>query len=231
MSGNSGFSRSQTAPIVSSRVLPVAARGSSQEREPVLADLQLVPVGEPRRRLDPLAVEVGPVEAAEVLDLEPAAATPHDRVPPRDRDVVEEDVALRRAPDRRLIALEQERLPRAAAAGADDERGAVDAELGQLCLTLLLGLLGRERHRRLAALIRDEQRAALGAVVRGLGILETAFRAVPVAHAGGAALPVRMSVSASTSTCSSTLLPPDFWRRTTSSARRMSILPWRIRRR
>src|SRR5262249_33280181 len=58
---------------------------------------------------------------------------------------------------------------------------------------------------------------------------EAALGAVLVTHAGGAALPVRMSVSASTSTCSRTLLPPEACRRTTSSARRMSIFPWRRR--
>ena len=45
----------------------------------------------------------------------------------RDRDVVEEDVALGRAPDEGAVADRLEALPRPAAAGADDERRPVDA--------------------------------------------------------------------------------------------------------
>src|SRR5262249_7259482 len=47
---------------------------------------------------------------------------------------------------------------------------------------------------------------------------------------GGAAFDVRISVRRSTSSWSRTLAPPVFWRRATSSARRMSILPCRRRR-
>ena len=49
-------------------------------------------------------------------------------------------------------------------------------------------------------------------------------------YPSGAAFPVRISVSRSTSTSSRTLRPPDFCRRATSSARRMSIFPCRSRR-
>src|SRR5262249_51636689 len=195
MSGTSGLSRSQTAPIVSRRARSDAGAAaiSGQIREAVLADLELVVVGEPRRALDALPVEIRPVEAAEILDLEPGRATPDHGVLPGDRDVVEEDVAVGRAPDRRLLALQDERLPRPATARAHDERRAVDPELLEVGLLLVVGLLGCECHRRLTVLVADEQRAAAGAVVRGLRVLEAAFRAVLVAHAGGAALPVRMS--------------------------------------
>src|SRR5919202_1252222 len=89
--------------------------------------------------------------------------------------------------------------------------------------------LGRLR----AALVLDEQRAALRAVVRGLRVLEAALRAVNEAQAvssSGAVFPARIAVSESTSTLSRTPLPPVFCSLATSSARRMSIFPCRMRR-
>ena len=70
MSGNSGWSRAQTAPIVMQALRGRGARlrsscSSAQEGQAVLADLQLVVVIE-RGRLDPLAVHERAVEAAEV---------------------------------------------------------------------------------------------------------------------------------------------------------------------
>src|SRR5213076_1475098 len=113
----------------------------------------------------------------------------------------------------------------------DDERGAVDAEI--LDRIEALGHLGSgERLGRLPLLGHDERSAALRAEMRGLRVVVPALRAVDVRHqAGGAALPVRMSVSESTSTASSTLLPCVSWSLATSSARRMSIFPCRSRRR
>src|SRR5439155_26464672 len=99
---------------------------------------------------------------------------------------------------------------------------------------VLVAFLRRVAHRRLAArLVPHEQRAALGAVVGGLRVLEAALGTVDVAHSslGGAALPARMAASRSTSTCSGTLFPPVSLRRACSSARSRSILPCRIRRR
>src|SRR6185503_13882124 len=93
------------------RLSPV--RRSREERQLVLADLYLVPVLQ-LARLDPPPVEERPVQAALVLDDELAVAAHHERVAARDRDVVEEDVAVRRAADRRLLPLEQEVLPRTA---------------------------------------------------------------------------------------------------------------------
>src|SRR5262249_38459825 len=100
---------------------PVPARRSLQERQPVLADLELVAVVE-LPGFDAPAVEECPVEAAEVLDREGVGAPTDDRVAPRDGHVVQEDVAVRRPSDRRLLVVEDERLPRATAAGAHDER-------------------------------------------------------------------------------------------------------------
>src|SRR5439155_20867245 len=99
------------------------------------------------------------------------------------------------------------------------------------CLGAVGDLLRRERLRGLRrGLALLQQRAAAGAVVRGLRILEAALAAVDLGHAGGLAFPVRISVRRSTSTWSRTLLPPDRCNRATSSARRMSILPCRRRR-
>src|SRR5262249_29283594 len=168
-----------------------------------------------------------------VLD-EPAAVPLLEHgVLARDGDVVEEDAAVGRAADRRLVSLRREGLAGAAAAGADDERRPGDAEVAE-ALEQLVVLLGGEGLRLLDALglALVQERAALRAVVRGLRVLEAALRAVDVAHsAGGAAFPARISVNDSTSTWSRTLRPSVFWSRATSSARRMSIFPCRIRRR
>src|SRR4051812_27284973 len=126
MSGNSDCSLRQTAPIVCSRsdeavvtgVAGAAVAGTAprsapcgaahvagtrsgsfrQEDQPVLPDLQLVPVPQ-LGALDPPAVQERAVQAALVLDVEAAVALDEHRVLARDRDVVEEDVAVRRAAD------------------------------------------------------------------------------------------------------------------------------------
>src|SRR5215218_1348930 len=77
--------------------------------------------------------------------------------------------------------------------------------------------------------------AALLAVVRALGVGEAALRAVhrySISASAGMPLPARMSVSCCTSAPLITDSPSScfFRSRLTSSARRMSILPWRIRR-
>src|SRR5689334_2583002 len=101
-----------------------------EERQPVLADLDLVAVLE-LGRLDPLAVHEGAVQAAAVLDQPAVVVALQLRVLPGDRDVVEEDPAVGRAADRRAVLLRLERLPRPAAAGADDERRALDADVAE----------------------------------------------------------------------------------------------------
>ena len=107
----------------------------------------------------------------------------------RDRDVVEEDLAVGRAPDARALAGGLEALPRPAAACAHDERRALDPEVLVLDVADLLGREGLRRLRRLLA--AREQRAAARAVVRRLRVLEAALLAVDDAHryAGGARLP------------------------------------------
>src|SRR5262249_30634913 len=128
-----------------------------------------------------------------------------------------------------------EHLPRPAPAGADDERRPVLGDVLEHVGEGIVSLLGDERHRRLTLVRPDEGCPAPRAEVRGLGVLEPALGAVDVAHVrsayeGGADFPSRISVSDSTSTCSSTLFPSVFCRRATSSARRMSIFPCRMRR-
>src|SRR5262249_60495788 len=152
-----------------------------------------------------------------------------DGVVARDRDVVQEEVADRRTTAPRPLARGAHAIPRPAAARADDERRPVEAEV--LVVEMLADVLGRVRLRRLArGLPLLQQGAAAGAVVGRLRILEAALTAVDDAQAWGAAFPLRISVSRSTSTWSRTLRPPDCCRRATSSARRMSILPCRMRR-
>src|SRR5205085_8418541 len=113
MSSNSSPSIRQTVPMVrfDGRVSGSAAMVSAlDECQPVLADLQLVAVGQ-ARVLDPLAVDVRAVEAALVGDVDAVRPLLEHGVVARDGDVVEEHVALRcaadrrpRGPDRELIA-------------------------------------------------------------------------------------------------------------------------------
>src|SRR3954452_14372248 len=143
MSGNSRSSCLQTAPIVSafcliglSPPLPATAGGrarpcsvstlnpSPEECQLVLPILKLVAVLE-LVRLDPLAVHVGAVERAEVVDVDPVAPPHEQRVVARDGHVVEEALGLGAAPDPRLVALHEEGLAGATAAGADHERRAL----------------------------------------------------------------------------------------------------------
>ena len=72
-------------------------RATGEEDQAELADLHLVPAVQ-RDLLDPLTVDVGAVQAADVADGEHPAAVPAElHVPAGDGDVVEEDVALRMA--------------------------------------------------------------------------------------------------------------------------------------
>src|SRR3954452_2190969 len=149
MSGNSCDNALHTAPIVSD-LLPLLGGSSAgpagtapdappspgieassateaplprQVGELVLADLQLVAVLE-AVRVDPTAVHVGSVERSRVVQVPRVGSAHQHRVVARDGDVVEEDLRLRRAPDRQPLAGERELLADAAAARADDERAA-----------------------------------------------------------------------------------------------------------
>src|SRR3954449_2118371 len=145
MSGNSRSSCLHTAPIVndfgrtggSATPLPSTPAGgrgrpcststlmcSPEEGQLVLAHLKLVAVLE-LVGLDALAVHVGAVQGAEVVDVDPVAPPDQQRVVARYRHVVEEDLGLGAAPDAGLLAVDDEGLARSAAAGADHEGGAV----------------------------------------------------------------------------------------------------------
>ena len=127
MSSNSPSRILQTAPIVSAlrgRLAESAcARGLVDGRhlllqvaELVLADLDLVAVGEPVG-LDPAPVDVGAVERAEVVDVEAVAAADEQRVVAGDGDVVEEDAGVGAAADADPVVVDGEALTGAAAAG------------------------------------------------------------------------------------------------------------------
>src|SRR5919198_697168 len=95
-----------------------------EEGELELADLELVAVLE-AVRFDAMAVDVGAVQRAEVVEVVVAAALDEQRVVARDRDVVEEDVRVRAPADRHAVVVEREGLADAAAACPDDHRGAL----------------------------------------------------------------------------------------------------------
>src|SRR5215213_8395240 len=160
MSGNSSRRRRTTSPILSRRsrcgfcvaALFTGPRSTSpvsplHERQPVLADLQLVAVLE-LRAVDPAAVDEGAVQRPLVLDEEPPIALDEQGVVAGDGDVVEEDVAVGRAADTGAARARPERLAGAAAARAHDERRPLETlaldRLGQVA-----DLLGRQRLRRL----------------------------------------------------------------------------------
>src|SRR3954454_20771673 len=85
------------------------ARGG---HHPVLADLHLVAVAQ-HDLVDPGTLHVGAVEAADVADDEDTARLAYElRVLAGNRDVVEEDVAVRAAARRRLVPVQEEARPR-----------------------------------------------------------------------------------------------------------------------
>src|SRR5215213_1781475 len=194
MSGNSCESALQTAPMVSALLCGGASRGpagtsaplsacwgsamlASQVGELVLADLQLVAVLEPVR-LDPAAVDVGPVEGPEVVDVEAVATGHEQRVVTRNGHIVEEDLGLLAASDRHALAGHVEGLARAAAAGSDHQRGALVRDLlevDRLEVPRLVHLVDLGGVARLLARLRlAEERAALLTVVGALGVDEAA---------------------------------------------------------
>jgi hypothetical protein len=68
--------------------------GADQKQQSKLADLHQVAVGQ-HSRVHGFAIDVGAVEAADVDNLEFASYATELGVPPADRGVVEEDVAIR----------------------------------------------------------------------------------------------------------------------------------------
>src|SRR5262249_12146903 len=145
------------------------------ECHPVLPNLELVPVLE-TSVLDPVAVHEGAVERALVLDEELPAALDQNRMVPRDRHVIEEDLAVRGTADARALTRRLEALPRPAASGTHHERRPLEP-LEQVVL-VLADLVGGERLRRLVrAVPLLEQRSAARTVVRGLRVQKPALAA------------------------------------------------------
>src|SRR4051794_26746114 len=206
MSGNSTSSALQSAPIVidfaggassassdpatasiwtssSCRVMAWLSAGDVRELE--LADLELVAVLEPVG-LDAMAVDVGAVERAEVVEVVVAAAAHEQGVVARDGDVVEEDVGVRPPADGHAVGVQREALADAPTPRADDERGAlVGDDIADVDRHELAGLVDAVRRGGRLALragglltCRTQVRAAARAVVRALGVDEAALRAV-----------------------------------------------------
>src|SRR6185369_6978009 len=135
-SGNSGRSSPSTSPMLSTpsprgevgceaagEVIAsghVVQPGAGDEHQPELADLHLLAVAQ-GGRLDPLAVDVRPVEAAHVAHGEPGAAAVELGVPAGHSHVVEEDVAVRVAAAGGHVVVEQEPRPGVGAAPHDQQ--------------------------------------------------------------------------------------------------------------
>src|SRR5829696_1692422 len=106
------------------RALDVLVAG--EEDQPVLADLDLVAVGQ-RDRLDPVAVDVGAVEASDVAHRVAVAGAVEDRVPTGDGDVVEEDLAVGVAAGIDDVLVEEEATA-CSRTLLDDEQGGSDGQ-------------------------------------------------------------------------------------------------------
>src|SRR3954449_3172949 len=132
MPGKSGRRRSRTSPMFS-RTLPAPAAPIAsvmgwrslrlvalEEHQPVLADLDLVGVLE-QDGVDPVAVDVGAVEAAGVGHGERVALTGERRVPTRHRHVVEEDLAVGVTAGGDDVLVEQEPAARAGTSLYDEQ--------------------------------------------------------------------------------------------------------------
>src|SRR5215208_2033953 len=165
-------------PLAPSSVAAIAM-SALQVAQLVLADLDLVTVLE-AVGLDPAAVYVGPVQRAQVVDVEAVLPPDDQRVVARDGDVVQKHRRIGGAPNAHAVTVDGEALARPSAAGADDERGTglVDLllDVDRLVLAGLADLVG---HRRGVVALRARQvRAALLAVVGSLRIDEAALRAM-----------------------------------------------------
>src|SRR3954447_15089651 len=107
-------------PLASGRL---AGAGAGQVHEAELADLHLVTPGE-GCDVDRLAIDVGAVEAADVVHGEAATLAVELHVTTADRHVVEEDVAVGGPAGRRDVLVEQEAAARVGAALDPEQRRA-----------------------------------------------------------------------------------------------------------
>src|SRR3954466_106447 len=95
-SGNSAVSSARACPMLLRAAWrnSVLRRGAGEEHQPELADPDLVAVLQ-QRVVDPVAVHVGAVQAADVVHPVGALGAMELDMTTRHRDVVQEDVALR----------------------------------------------------------------------------------------------------------------------------------------
>src|SRR5215211_2455436 len=172
-----------------SRMALPATSGSTsgEEHQLELADLELV-AGDQLAVLDPLPVQVGAVQGADVVDGEGVGPAADLRVAARDGDVVEEDVALGVAPGGDHLLVEQE-----AAAGVrpapHHQHGGVLAQLldrgEDLFLDLSFEVLGGQADGGGRVVRRVGQGGpAVRAEVGPFGVLVTALRAEHAALPG-----------------------------------------------
>src|SRR4029078_9392013 len=135
MSSNSVERICATAPIVSAfrgresprllvsasclAAIPIPVLLTLQVTELVLADLNLVTVGE-LVRLDSTAIDIGAVQRAQVVDVVAVLPVHDQRVVARHGHVVEKDRCVGGAPDADPLVLHGEALARTSAAGAND---------------------------------------------------------------------------------------------------------------
>ena len=204
------------------------------------------PVHEPVR-LDPLPVHVGAVQRARGRRGSAVAAAHQRGVLARDGDVVEEDVgraSARSSSSRRERGTTRRRGRRPSGPRAPRLGGDVPTSTGLLA-GLVADHVGRRRDVLRLALVGASplEGARTWAVVGALGDDEAALRTMARHGAPArawarrrrllAARPARMSVRRWTSAPEMTSSPPSCFLRSrfTSSARRMSIFPCRIRRR
>src|SRR5580704_8363976 len=94
---------------------------TGEEEQPELADLDFVSAGQ-LRLLDTFPVHVGAVEAADVAHGEPEAVAVELGVPPGDRHVVEEDIAVWVAAGGGQVAVQPEPAARVGAAHDQQQR-------------------------------------------------------------------------------------------------------------
>src|SRR3954470_10048599 len=135
--GNSSRSRAWTSPMLSRPVVgatsvidrpllersPAGPRLPGAEHEAALADLDLV-ASLQDHVVDPFAVDVGAVQAADVVDPEAVRPTAELGMTSRHRHVVEEDLAVGVPPGAHDVGVEQEPAARAGAALDHEERAA-----------------------------------------------------------------------------------------------------------
>src|SRR3954454_23518481 len=169
--------------------------------ETELADLHLVAAGE-RRRLDPLAVEIGAVEAADVADREAFGAAVELSVSAGDGHVVEEDVTLGMTARGGHVLVEKEPAAGVRPTFDDEQRGAgrkrFDTHVGEVVAAVLLRPVDaahRDRRRllRRACSARGRMCQWRPAARAELAVVRILLATLRAKHARHRAVPLSMS--------------------------------------